>query len=222
VNLSANTPHYLGAFLGGIGLSLTPCVYPLIPVIAGYLGISAANSKIKGLFLSLVFVTGLSITYSMLGLFASLTGSIFGTISANPLTHILVGIIIIFSGLAMFGILRLPLPNIIKPPVLKRQGYFSALILGLGFGLIISPCLTPALSSILFYLGTKRNLFYGVTLLLSFGYGMGLIFILAGAFSGMLFGLPKLGEWMVYIKRLYAIILIFMGLYFISSALKRL
>jgi len=220
--LSGRPIDYLIAFLGGIFVSFTPCVYPLIPISAGYIGVKAGGSKFKGLTLGLVYVTGIALTYSALGLFASLTATIFGRISSSPVTYLFVGGVIILFGLSMLDLFTIPLPNIIKPAKLKKQNYFSTFILGLSSGLIVSPCLTPVLGSILLYLTTKKNLLYGATLLFSFAYGMGLVLILVGAFSALLVNLPRSGKWMLYIKRLFSFLLIGMGIYLIYTGLRRL
>lgn len=222
MNPSVNSLDYLKAFLGGVGMSLTPCIYPLIPITTSYIGASSSGAKFKGFLLSLIYVTGIAITYSILGLFASLTGTIFGRLSSHPLTYLLVGIVIILFGFSMLDLFIVNLCNIIKPPTLKKKGYFSAFLLGLSSGLIISPCLTPVLGSILLYLTTKKNLLYGATLLFSFAYGMGLILILIGSFSALLVNLPRSGKWTLYIKRAFSFILIGMGIYFIYTGLRRI
>lgn len=219
--LSENPVDYLKAFLGGVGISFTPCVYPLIPVIIGYIGIKAGTARLKGFTLSLTYVSGIAVTYSLLGLFASLTGRLFGTISSAPLTYIIVGAVVIFFGLSMLEVFNLSLPAIIKLPVLKESNYFSTFLLGLSSGLIIGPCTAPALGAILLYLATKKNVIYGVTVLFSFAYGMGLVLILAGTFGSLLVKLPKSGKWLVYIKRLGALILLGAGLSFIFTGIRR-
>jgi len=212
---------YLGAFLAGIAVSLTPCVYPLIPVTAGIIGTETAGSKLKGLFLSFVYVTGIAVMYSILGMFASLTGTIFGRISSHPVTYIFVGTFITVFGLSMFGLFHIHIPHN-KKIAHKKHDFISTFFLGLSSGLVISPCLTPALGSILIYLATKKNLFYGASLLLTFAYGMGLILILIGAFEGLLVNLPRSGNWMTWIKRASAVILIAMGIYFIYTGIRRI
>ena len=222
MTLSGTPVDYIVAFLGGVGISFTPCVYPLIPITIGYIGVKAGGSKLKGLSLSLIFVTGVAVTYSILGLLAVLSGKLFGSISSYPLTYILVGIIIILFGLSMLDLFILPLPRLIKLHTLKKENFFSTFLLGLSSGLVASPCLTPVLGSILVYLTTKKNLLYGATLLFSFAYGMGLILVIAGTFSAALVNLPKLGKWMVYIKKVLSIIIIGVGLYFIYSGIRRM
>jgi thiol:disulfide interchange protein DsbD len=221
MNLSGNPLDFLVAFAGGVLLSFTPCVYSLIPVSAGFITASSGGSKAKAFFLSFIYVTGIAVTYLILGLIASFTGSLFGRISSHPLTYIFSGILIIFFGISMLDIFAIQFPVSIKQPDVKKRGNLSAFVLGLVSGLIISPCLTPVLASILVYLATKKQLLYGAALLFVFAYGMGLILIIAGTFSSALASFPKSGKWMVYIKKACAAILIISGMFFIYSGIRR-
>jgi len=200
-------------------VSLTPCVYPLIPVSVIYISAKSGRSKIRSFGLSLIYVSGIAVTYSILGLIASLGGMIFGKISAHPVTLIAVGVIIILFGASMltdFFSLSWPAPKVDT----HKKGYLATFLLGASSGLIASPCLTPALASILAYLSAQKNIFYGMSLLVVFAYGMGLIFILAGTFSSILINLPKSGRWMSYVKRAGALIIIVLGLYFIYRGIR--
>jgi thiol:disulfide interchange protein DsbD len=221
MNQSGNNIDFLIAFGGGLLMSFTPCVYPLIPISAGNIAARSGGSKIKGLSLSIVYVLGVAITYSALGLIASLTGTLFGRISTHPATHIIIGSITVLFGFSLLDIFHIHIPHKIKAPV-HEHDYLYTFLLGLSSGLITSPCLTPVLGSILFYLTTKQNVFYGATLLFSFAFGMGFILILIGAFEGFLVNLPKSGNWMVWIKRCSAVILMVMGAYFIYSGIRRM
>jgi len=224
MTLSGNPIDYVWAFLGGVFICLTPCVYPLIPVTAGFIGANAvgAGSRFRGFALSFVYVTGIAVTYSLLGLFASLSGSIFGVVSSSPVTYFIVGIIIILLGVSMLDVFNFALPNFIKLPQVKKKTYLSSFALGLISGLIFGPCLTPVLGSILAYLFAKKNILYGMSLLFVFAYGMGLVLILVGVFSGALLNLLKPGIWMVYVKRCGALILLVMGAYFIITGIRRM
>ncbi|MFA4888245.1 MAG: redoxin domain-containing protein [Candidatus Omnitrophota bacterium] len=222
MHLSGNPIEIFLCFWAGVLVSFTPCVYPLVPITAGLIGANSSGSRLKGLSLSLTYVSGIAITYSFLGLFAVFTGTLFGKISVSPITHLIVGAIMVIFGISMLGAFNISLPILIKLPAAKKQNYFSVLLLGLASGLIVSPCLSPALGSILLYVSTSRNLFYGAALLLSFAYGMGFTLILAGISSGLLVNLPKPGKWMVYVKKGCAIFLIASGLYFIAGGIKGL
>lgn len=221
MNLSGSPLDYLIAFAGGVAAGFTPCVYPLIPIVLGYIGIKSEDSKIKALSLSLVYVTGIAVTYSILGLIASLTGTIFGRISSSAAAKFIAGVMIILFGLSMLDLFRLPLPSFRENFIYKKKSYLHTFILGLSSGLLVSPCLTPVLGSILLYLATKKNMLYGITLLFSFAYGMGLLLIIIATFSATLAGLPKSGKWMVYVKRIYALILLGAGVYFIYLSIWR-
>lgn len=219
MQLSGSPVDFLIAFFAGFLVSLTPCVYPLIPVGAGYIVGNAQNSRAKALFLSLFYVTGLSITYSGLGILAVLTGSMFGKFSSSPLVNLVSGVFILFFGLWMFDLFHFNFSHNLKPPVYKKANFAGALLLGLVSGLMITPCLTPVLGSILAYLSIKQNIVYGCLLLFFFSYGMGLIFILVGAFGVGLPGLPKSGKWMVVIKKVCAAFICLGGVYFIITSL---
>lgn len=222
MNLSGSPFDYLIAFFGGVLVSLTPCVYPLIPVSIGYIGINSSGSKLKSFILGLIYVTGIAITYSILGLAAVVSGKIFGWFAASPFSYIFTGLVITIFGLAMFDIINMPLLSFVKLPVLKQHNYFSTFLLGIASGLIISPCLTPVLGSILVYLTSKNSIIYGATLLFTFAFGMGLILILSGIFSSFLINFPKSGRWMQQVKRLAAAALVISGLYFIYSGITKL
>lgn len=220
MNLSGSPIDYIFAFLGGVVISFTPCVYPLIPISVSYISVKS-NSKPKGFILSLIYVSGIAFTYSILGLVASLTGKIFGSISNHPVTYLVVGAVIVVFGLSMLDLFNISFGTNFHSPVFKKKGYFSIFLLGITSGFIISPCLTPALGSILSYLATRKNIFYGMSLLAVFAYGMGLVFILSGTFVGILANLPKSGKWMVYFKRVAGILLVAMGVYFIYAGIRR-
>lgn len=215
MNLSGGPFDFLVVFLGGVLMSFTPCIYPILPITVAYIGGSSGNSKIRGLFLSLVYVAGFSTTYAILGLIAVVTGSIFGRFSSHPVVRIIAGLVVILFGVSLWtgrG-LRLPVLNL---PVKKRpRGYLSCFFLGVTSGFVISPCTAPALGSILTFVALKKNFIYGALILFTFAYGMGLLLILAGTFSSFLTVLPKSGNWMKIIKKVCAVILIIAGVYFV-------
>ena len=221
MHLSGSPLDFIIAFFGGLLASFTPCVYPLIPVSAGYLIGSAQNSKIKGLFLSLFYVTGISVTYSFLGILAVLTGNIFGKFSSHPAVNLVAGALILIFGLFMFDLFHFNFTLNLKFPVNTKGNYLHALLFGLISGLMISPCLTPILGSILAYLLITKNVFYAGFLLFCFSYGMGLIFILIAVFGAGFDGLPKPGKWMLVVKKAWAALIVLSGAYFIFTAIRR-
>ncbi len=222
MNLSGNPLDFIYAFVGGVLVSFTPCVFPLVPVSAAFIGASGAKSRRKGFWLSLVYVSGIAVTYALLGIIASLTGRIFGMISSHPATYAVVGIIIMLFGLSMLDIIPLPVQTRVTLPAIMKGNYLSTFFIGMVSGLIIGPCTAPALGAILVYLAAKENIVYGAFLLCAFAYGMGLILILAGTFSSFFANLPKSGKWLIFVKRLAAAILLTMGAYFLYTAIRRI
>ena len=221
MNLSGGPLDYLIVFFGGVLLSFTPCVYPLIPISAAYIGVTAATSKVKGLTLSLSYMAGMALTYSFLGLLACLTGRIFGSLSALPATRLVAGIIILGFGISMLDLINIPLLTFIKLPHLKKGSHISTFVVGVVSGLMIGPCTTPMLGSILVYLTSKKSLFYGTTLLFTFACGMGLLLVVVGMFSSLALRLPKSGHWLVIIKRIGACVVMGMGVVLIINSVRR-
>ncbi len=215
--LQGNFLDYIIVFGGGVLISFSPCAYPLLPVSIGYIGARSSDSKIKGFILSLVYVSGIAITYSVLGLIAALTGKLFGRIATHPISNLVVGIVFIIFGLTLLELFNLSPPQIsVKKS--GRKGLLSVFVFGLISGLAIGPCVAPALGAILTYIASKGNVFYGASLLLVFAYGMGLLLIVAGTFSGFLLSLPKPGRWLILVKKIGGIILIVAGVFFLLKA----
>lgn len=222
MQLAYNPTDYILAFSGGLLMSFTPCIYPLLPISASYIGLGSAGNKLRAFILSLAYVSGIAVTYSVLGIIASVSGTIFGRVGTYPVSRIIVGSIVVFFGLSMSEVFNISIPLIGKRNPFKKHGVLSIFLFGLGSALMISPCVTPVLGSILAYLATKKNIFYGATLLLCFAYGMGFILIVAGTFSSILLSLPKSGKWLVYIRRIFAAVLLGMGIYFIVTGIRRI
>ena len=223
MNLSGNPFDYLVAFGAGVLVSFSPCVYPLLPVSLSFIGITSSKSKTRGFVLSLVYVTGIALVYSILGLISALTGSLFGRISLHPATRIIVGSIFIFFGFSLYGIIPIKSFDFFLKfrSEDKKKALTKVFLLGASSGLVITPCTSPILGSILVLVAAKGNFLYGSTLLLTFAYGVGFIFILAGTFSAILLKLPKPGAWMPLINKFCAALLTVTGLYFIITAIMR-
>ena len=208
---------YVAIFLGGVLASLTPCVYPVIPIVVAYIGAGSAGSKARAFLLSIFYVMGMAIVYSALGLLASLTGQIFGRIASHPLTYFIIANLCVILGLSMFDVFALPMPGFLKKANAqkKRSGLFGALVVGAFSGLIVSPCTAPVLAVALAYVATKKNLIFGSSLLFTYALGMGVLFVLIGTFSGILASLPKSGPWLNRVRKFLGIVLIGVGEYFL-------
>ncbi|MFH1645817.1 MAG: cytochrome c biogenesis protein CcdA [Candidatus Omnitrophota bacterium] len=214
---------YLFAYIGGLVTSFTPCVYPLIPITVAFIGASSSGNRLKGFILSLAYVLGIAITYSALGAIAALTGSLFGEISTNPWTYLVIGNIFLVMALSLLGFFEIPIPGFLKSSkvISKRAGIIGAFLVGVSAGMVIGPCTAPALGAVLTYVGSKQNLFFGISLLFTFALGLGTMLIIIGTFAGIAASLPRSGNWLNRVKIVFGILLIVCAEYFIILAGKR-
>jgi len=206
-------------FISGFLTSLTPCVYPVIPIVMGYIGSRAGKKKIKGFYLSLFFVLGLSIVYAILGVIAATTGSLMGISFQNPVVVLIISIIFIVMGLSLAGFFEIPVPSSISSKIQKghKSEILGSILIGGVSGIIAAPCVGPVLIALLSWISQTKNVFLGFWLTFTFSLGMSVIFVLAGTFSGVISSMPKAGKWMDYMKYLFSVLLIAGGIYFISS-----
>jgi len=205
---------FVAAFLGGILASFTPCVYPMVPITAGYVGSrNLGGSKARGFVLSLLYVMGVAVTYSALGMIAALSGQLFGEMSTNPWVYFAVANIMIVLGLAMLDVFTIP--TLAPKSSVHMSGLPGVFILGILSGFVAGPCTAPVMGVLLTYVATTRDTILGAGLLFAFALGMGLLLIFVGTFSGVLASMPKSGEWMVKIKKVLGIFMIGLGEYFL-------
>lgn len=214
---SGNFALALGlVFLGGIATSLTPCVYPMIAITVSIFGARKAKSKSEGALLSSAFVLGIAALFTPLGLFAALTGGIFGAALASPV--VLIGLALLFLALAasMFGAFDLDLPPALKNRLagMGGVGYRGAFALGLASALIAAPCTGPVLGFLLTWVGTTQNIAFGALSLFAYALGLGLLFFLVGTFS---VSLPKSGQWLEWIKSVFGIVMVVAAVYYVRD-----
>lgn len=202
-------------FLLGFLTSLTPCVYPVIPIVMGYIGTRSGKNKMRGFYLSIFFVIGLSIVYSILGVVAGLSGSMIGSSFQSPIVVLVISGIFILMGLSMAGLFEIPVPTSISSKIQGGGGksqVFGAILIGGVAAIIAAPCVGPVLIALLTWIGETRDAFLGFLLTFTFSLGMGVLFIIVGTFSGAISAMPKGGKWMNYIKYFFATLLVAGGI----------
>jgi len=213
---------FLAAYLGGIVISFTPCTYPLIPVTVGFIGARSSSSKLRGFFLSLFYVGGLALTYSILGGVAALSGKLFGQMQTTPWVYFIMANLCLFMGLSMLDVFTISVPVPQKLMNLSsnvdKKGFFSSFLIGAVSGFVIGPCTAPVLAVLLGYVAVKTNLLLGMSLLFVFAFGMGTLLIILGTFAGVIAALPQSGKWMAKIKLIFGVILIGAAEYFLYTA----
>ena len=199
--------------------SLTPCVYPLIPITVSVFGANESASLLKSLLLSVVYVLGIVVTYSILGVAVASTGAVFGQIMANPWVVGFISLILVTLGLSMFGVFEIRLPYAVQNRLntVGGTGFAGAFAMGTVAGVIAAPCTGPALAVVLTYIATTGSLFLGFWLMFTYAFGMGLLFIGIGTFSGLLSALPRSGGWMYVLENVFGIAIITMALYFLKD-----
>ncbi len=208
-------------FGGGVLASLSPCVYPLLPVVATYVGSRSIGdrTRTKAFFMSLAYVLGLAVVYTALGMAAALTGSLFGGVASSPWARIAVANIFILLGLNVLEVI--PLPFLSGGGTRKdgeRQGFLGAFTLGAASGIVASPCTAPVLGVVLTYVATTQDVVRGGVLLFAFSVGLGLLLMVVGTFAGVMTALPKPGNWMNLLKKLLGLIMIAIGEYYLILA----
>jgi thiol:disulfide interchange protein DsbD len=207
----------LAALVGGLAVSLTPCVYPMIAVTVSVFGAKQAKSRAEGTLLSLCFVLGICCMFTPMGVIAGSTGSMLS--SALQSRWVIVGISVLFLLMAasMFGAFELALPSSLnnRLALLGGIGKKGAFVLGLVCGLIAAPCTGPILTGILTWIASTQNATLGALAMASFSLGLGAPFFLVGAFAVQL---PKSGHWMVHVKSALGLVLVVVALYFLNNS----
>ena len=197
-------------FLGGLALNLTPCVYPMIAITVGYFG-GQSRSVGAAFRQALVYFLGVTLTYSVLGLVAALTGGLFGALLQNVWVLAGIAALLVALALSMFGLYEIQPPQFLlqrAAGLSARAGYFGVFFLGATVGVIAAPCLAPVLVALLAYVGQRGDPWVGWWLFFVLACGLGMPYVVLGTFSGLLTRLPKSGQWMVWVKRVFGILLI--------------
>lgn len=206
---------FLAVYAAGLLTSISPCILSIIPVMIGYIGGYGQTSKVKGFFLSLFFVLGMSLTFALLGIAAVSFSTVFGQVGA--IWYLIVGVISILMGLNLWQIWHMRLPQLkIVPP--RLGGFLGAFIVGLFFGIVASPCATPVLVAILAVVTSTSDITMGGLLLFSYGLGHGTPLLVTGTFTGFLKEIKAFQKYAQYINYLSGTLLVIVGLYFIYLA----
>ncbi len=206
-------------FMAGLLTSFTPCIFPMIPITLAILGTADHQRSRRARFtVSVSYVLGIALTYSILGLVAARTGALFGSLLGHPLVVGLISVLFIIMGLSMYGFFDIQLPHFITRRLSGHnfnKNIIGAFASGLVAGVVASPCVGPVLISILAYVAQTQSDIKGFILLFTFAVGLGQIFILLGTFNSILHKLPRSGPWMEKVKFLFGTVMIGMALYYV-------
>lgn len=202
-------------FLAGVISSASPCVLATIPLVVGFVGGYSEGDRWKAFRYSLAFIVGLSLTFTAFGAAAGLLGTMFGTLGGW--WYVAAGVVALVMGGQLMGLyeIALPIRRDFKP---KRGGLIGAFLLGLFFGVVSSPCATPALVVLLTLVATKGQVLYGVALLFTYAIGHCLLMLAAGTFTGFIEAFVKTKgvlNFSLWAKRLSGTVVVLVGAWFV-------
>jgi thiol:disulfide interchange protein DsbD len=208
----------------GLLLSLTPCVFPMVPIISSL--IVAQGEKItkrRGFFLSLTYVLGMALTYSLVGVLAGLSGRLFTSALQNPWVLGAFALIFVILALSMFGFFDLQVPSVLQKKMTsasnqrKAGTFWGVLLMGIFSAIIVGPCVSAPLAGALVYISQTGNVWLGGSALFALSWGMGVPLLIIGTSAGVL--LPKTGAWMEKVKYAFGVLLLATGLWMLSPVL---
>ncbi len=206
------------AFAGGVLTSLTPCVYPLIPITVSIFGAKRSAHRSQAMTLSGLYVLGIAVMYSALGVVAALTGKAFGSAMRSP--WVVGGVALVFAAtaLSMFGAFELRLPASLQNRLARvgGAGHAGSFAMGLVAGIVAAPCTGPVLAAALTYVATRGSVAFGLGIMFVYALGMGLLFFVIGAFS---VSLPKSGPWMETVRGVFGVALLAAAGVFLKDAI---
>jgi uncharacterized protein len=207
-------------FVGGLALNLTPCIYPMIPVTIGFFASQTRAAWLFRIGLPALYVLGMAVTYSVLGVAAGLSGGLIGSTLQSPWIVGTLVVLFVVMALGMFGLFEIRLPGSITRLGGGRRGPLGALVMGLTMGLVAAPCIGPFVVGLLAFVGASGSPILGFWLFFVMALGMGLPNLVLGVFSGSLSSLPRSGEWLIYAKKVMGVGMLAVALYFLQPFLK--
>jgi thiol:disulfide interchange protein DsbD len=209
-------------FIAGVLTSLAPCIYPMIPITAAIVGGSAvgdvARPRSRTVLLTFTYVLGLALAYASLGLFAGLTGTLFGSVSTNPWLYFAMANLLLIAALAMLDVIPVRVPAwLLTRAATAGQGGtpYGVFVMGAASGLVAAPCSAPVMAAVLTWVTATKSAVLGFIYLFVFSLGMCTILVLVGLFSGTVARLPRAGEWMMWVKRIFAVIMLGVAEYYL-------
>jgi thiol:disulfide interchange protein DsbD len=209
-------------FLAGLALNLTPCVYPLIPITIGYFGGQSEGKTSRLVMLGLLYMLGMALTYSVVGVVTALSGAVFGSLLQNPIVIIIIALLFVALALSQFGVYEFKLPDswVMKAGGAKG-GAFGAFFMGLTMGIVAAPCIGPFVLGLVTYVAAKADPLYGFLMFFVLALGLGFPYLLLAIFSGKIKNLPRAGLWMEGVKHIFGFLLVGMAFYFLDPILPK-
>ena len=196
-------------FAAGLALNLTPCVFPMIPITVGFFAMQSDGRRSRRFALSALYVFGIVITYSALGVVAALSGKLFGAWLQHPAVLVGLAVVMLVLATSMFGLWDITVPQFIANRAMGRAGYAGAMTMGLIVGIVAAPCVGPAVAALFALVAAIAKVGIGLALFAALGFGLGFPYLVA------LNAFPRPGEWMEQVKKAMGFVLVAMAFYFL-------
>lgn len=211
---------FVAIFLVGLALNLTPCVYPMLSVTVSLFGTQSDASTLRVFGKAVVYVLGIAAMYSVLGVTAALSGELFGSWLQSPIVLGVIGGLLFALALSMFGAYQLQAPYWLTSKLggTTGTGYVSLFVSGLVVGIFAAPCIGPPVIALLALVGQKGDPFFGFMAFFVLSLGLGLPYLILGTFSGLLKKVPRSGVWLVWVERIFGVVLTGAALFYLSLA----
>jgi len=207
---------FLAVLLGGLALNLTPCVYPLIGVTIAYFGNQGGGPR-RVFALAVVYLLGIALMFSAVGVAVALSGGLFGAAMQNPVVLSAIAAMLVGLALSSFGLFALQPPQwLMNRAGIARPGYAGALLMGLGMVVVAAPCIGPIVLGLLLMVERSANPLFGFALFFTLAIGLGLPYVALALAAGSIRQLPRSGEWLAWVEQLFGFILIGLAIYFLD------
>jgi thioredoxin:protein disulfide reductase len=209
-------------FFIGLSLNLTPCVYPIIPLTVSYFGGQSARSTGSSFLNALLYLIGIALSFSALGLVSGLAGKQWGFLFSSPWFIMVIVLIILSMAASMFGAFEITVPSwLLTKMGGQRQGLIGALLMGLTVGVVIAPCAAGIIIGLVGLVAKLGLVAKGAVLFFIMGLGLGVPYLILGTFSGLLTKLPQSGIWLIWVRKIFGIILVGVAIYFLLPQFMR-
>ena len=211
---------FLAIFLVGLALNLTPCVYPMLSVTVSLFGTQTETKPLRVFSKAVVYVLGIASMYSILGVTAALSGGLFGSWLQSPWVLGGIAVLLFALSLSMFGVYQLRAPYWLTSKLggTTGTGLISLFLSGLVVGIFAAPCIGPPVIALLALVGSKGDPIFGFWAFFTLSLGLGLPYLILGTFSGLLKKIPKSGDWLVWVERIFGVVLVGAALFYLLLA----
>ncbi|MDE3059325.1 MAG: hypothetical protein KGJ59_15355, partial [Bacteroidota bacterium] len=212
---------FLAIFLIGLALNLTPCVYPMLSVTVSIFGAQRDTNLLRVFFKAVTYVLGIATMYSVLGVAAALGGGLFGSWLQSPFVLGGIGVLLLGLALSSFGLYQIQVPYWLTSKLggTTGTGIISVYLSGLVVGVFAAPCVGPPVIALLAFVSAKADPVFGFWTFFILSLGLGLPYLVLGTFSGMLKKIPRSGEWMIWVEKIFGVVLSGAGAFYLSLAI---